>query len=570
VANAFLMAPKRLYALCVAAFVAALLALASRTMTDWGGDQGLAFESTGTPFMVKVIRVGGVAAKSGIKTGDLVDARTMPFDIVGLPRNEIDRLSVTRDGANLIFDVPRVRGTLRGWADWGAIPSDIWLACFAFLIAWRGRQWPWSYPLAAILAVGALLDALWGCVTPVPLLTVALHVVASLPISFVLLPWFFSTFGALTRTRIVWTRIAYAAAAVSAIAWYVHYALEWMALVPMRNPGIEYEVLEIFLTAPIFPTVVCGVLAVRAAAPVDAQRVGWIVAAYSGSWLFWLLAGPLGLLWKHLSPDAFALAWHLTTASGLLLPLVLSYAALSRRLFDIGFVVNRTAVFGGVSVIVIGSFVVFEWAIGKWFEGASHTTSLVLNGVLVLILGVSLRFIHSRVDAVVDGVFFRKRHENERALRRFAREAAFVTDREVLLDRTVTEIREHSEVSRASVSLQPDLPLNDPAVLALLTWHEPVELARFKTALDGDYAFPMFGNGELQGAIICGRKINEERYAPDEIETFKELASGVGIALWSLTVMGGRDGAIVEILAELRSIHGLLAGNGHVTAPLQE
>jgi hypothetical protein len=180
-----------------------------------------------------------------------------------------------------------------------------------------------------------------------------------------------------------------------------------------------------------------------------------------------------------------------------------------------------------------------------------------------------LRFIHARVDAVVDGVFFRKRHENERALRRFAREAAFVTDREVLLDRTLTEIREHSEVSRAAVVSRPDLPPNDPAVLAFLAWHEPVELSRCKTALVGEYAFPMFGHGELQGAIVCGPKINEERYAPDEIETFKELASGVGIALWSLKVMGGGDGALVGILAELRSIHELLAVNGRMTAPVQ-
>lgn len=489
----------------------------------------------------------------------------MPFEIVGLPRNEIDRLSVTRDGRNLTLDVPRVRGTLRGWADWGAIPADIWLACFAFLIAWRGQQWPWSRPLAAILAVGALFDALWGCVTPVPLLTTALHLVASLPLSFILLPWFFSTFGAPTRARIAWTRIAYATAAVSAIAFYVDYALEWMALVPISNPGIEYEILEILLTSPILPTVVCGVLAARAAAPTDAQRVGWIVTAYGGSWLFWLLAGPLGLILKQISPDAFALAWHLTTASGLLLPLVLSYAALSRRLFDIGFVINRTAVFGGVSVIVIGLFVLLEWAIAKWFEGASHATSLVLNGVLVLVLGVSLRFIHSRVDAVVDGVFFRKRHDNERALRRFAREAAFVTDRAVLLDPTVSEIREHSEVSHAALILQPDLPPNDPALLAFLAWHEPVELSGCKTALDGEYAFPMFGQGELQGALVCGRKINEERYAPDEIETFKELASGIGIALWSLNVTRGGDGALAEIRDELRSIHGLLAGNGRVS-----
>jgi hypothetical protein len=562
---------KPLYALCIAAIVAGLFSLASLTMTDWGGDQGLRFESTGTPFVVRVIRVDGAATKSGIKAGDLVDARTMPFEVDHVPRNEIDRLSVVRDGHRLVFHVPRVRGTLRGWADWVAMLSNIWLACFAFLIAWRGRQWTWSRPLAAILAISALSDALWRCVTPVTTLTTALHLVANLPFTFVLLPWFFSTFGVpLTRTRIVWTRIAYAAAAVSAFAWYADYALEWMALIPISAPGVYFEVLEILLTSPILPALVCGVLAARAAAPADAQRVGWIVAAFGGSWLFWLLAGPLGIVWQHIGWNTFAFAWRLAAAANLVLPLVLSYAALSRRLFDIGFVINRTVVFGGVSAIVIGLFVLLEWAVGRWFEGASHATSLVLNGVLVLVLGVSLRFIHARVDAVVDGVFFRKRHENERALRRFAREAAFVTDREVLLQRTLTEIREHSEVSRASIILTPDLPANDPAVLAFLAWHEPVELSRCKTELSGEYAFPMFGHGELQGATICGPKINEERYAPDEIETFKELASGVGIALWSLKVTGGSDGAFVEILDELRSIRELLAGNGRVSAPVQQ
>ena len=40
---------------------------------------------------------------------------------------------------------------------------------------------------------------------------------------------------------------------------------------------------------------------------------------------------------------------------------------------------------------------------------------------LALALGLSMRFLHHRVDSFVDSVFFRKRHDNERALRRFAR-----------------------------------------------------------------------------------------------------------------------------------------------------
>jgi len=562
--------PKRLYALCSAAIVTVVLSLASLTMTDWHGDQGLSFDRTGKPFVVKVISADGVAAKAGVKVGDLADARTMPFEIEPVPRNEVNRLTVTRNGRALTVSLPRVRGTLRGWVQWVEWFSYLWVACFAFLIAWRGGQWPWSAPLAAILAINSLLSALSECVTPIPALTTALHLLSYLPFTFILLTWFFTTFGApLTHARIVMTRIAYATVTVGAVADYAFYALAWMALVPLHTPGIEFEILEIFLTLPVIPVIVCGVLAARAAAPVDAQRVGWIVASFGVPNLFWLLAGPLGILWQRLGWNAFSFAWRIALASTLLQPIILSYAALSRRLFDIGFVINRTAVFGGVSIVVIGLFVLLEWAIGKWFEGASHTTSLVLNGGLAVILGVSLRFIHTRVDALVDGVFFRKRHENERSLRRFAREAAFVSDRDVLLDRTAAEILEHSEVSRAHVVLQPALPENDPAVLALLAWHEPAELARYTTALVGEYAFPMLGGGELQGAILCGPKINEERYAPDEIETFKELASGVGIALWSLNVTGARGDAFVEILAQLRSIHGLLSGDGRANAPMK-
>ena len=239
--------PKRLYGLCVAAIVAVLLSLASLTMTDWHGDQGLRFERTGKPFVVKVISADGVAAKAGVKVGDLVDARTMPFEIEPVPRNEVDRLTVTRNGRTLTVSLPRVRGTLRGWVQWAEFFSFLWVACFAFLIAWRGGQWPWSAPLAAILAINSLMSALSECVTPIPALTIALHLFSYLPFTFILLTWFFTTFGApLTHARIVMTWIAYATVTVSAVADYVFYVVAWMALVPLHTPGIEFEILKIF------------------------------------------------------------------------------------------------------------------------------------------------------------------------------------------------------------------------------------------------------------------------------------------------------------------------------------
>ncbi len=125
-------------------------------------------------------------------------------------------------------------------------------------------------------------------------------------------------------------------------------------------------------------------------------------------------------------------------------PVALTYAALSRRLIDVGFFLNRAAVFTIVSAIVIGGFVLAEWAASAWLASTTHTTSAVIGMVVALGLGISLRYIHRYVERFVDRVFFRKRHEDESALRRFAHEASYISDRSTLLDRAVQTVKEHT------------------------------------------------------------------------------------------------------------------------------
>lgn len=549
---------------CAVAIIVVAASYASLALTDWGGDQGLTTTVTGTRFVLKVTRVSGAMASAGVKVGDLVDARTLPFASAGFAANEVDAITVIRDGRTITLAVRRVPGWPVDPYESALFLAYFWTACFALLIARRGTGWAWSGPLAFILAFDSLGYTLARCVLPHPALTTAAFFIGSLnlPGLYVLLTAFFASFGApLTRSRVFWTKAAYVLAAIAGITWYACFVLERQYLVS-TNSALGFALFEVLLTAAIVPTAVCGVLAARAAAPVDAQRVGWTVAGFGSTWFFWILAGPLGGIWYTISYKLFDFFWELETLSRLLLPLCLSYAAVSRRLFDVGFVINRTAVFGVLSTIVIGSFVLLEWAIGKWFEGASHTTSLVLNGTLALGLGLSLRFIHSRVDTIVDRVFFRRRHENERALRRFAGEAAFITTRELLVERTEQQILDHSEISSVAVLPFDRLPENDPATLALEAWREPVDLAEYKTEIAGEYAFPMFGGGELQGAIVCGPKLNRERYAPDEIETLKEVAQGVGVAVWSLDG-GVRSDDLVKIYEELRTIRGLMSVSEH-------
>lgn len=543
----------RLLWLCAFAAFVVLASFYTRTYTTWGNADGLSMRPTHEPFVLEVTSAIGPAARAGIKSGDTIDRRTLPLQVGGGVVNTAANVSVTRDGRRIQTNIYPVLPRLT-WDEQGRVLADFWTVLFASLIAWRGKRWGGSASLAFILVLGVLGDALSRSVAPYPLLTVVSHALGLAifgPLIFALLARYFAGFG-LPRSpaRNIWTRVAYLTSVLSVLVISAHYISSATIWIPAEYQRGEFALFELLLTLPALPCAVCGILAARAAEPSDGQRVGWVVLSYGIFWAFWILAGPLSPVWGS-ATDA---VWSLEDAAHLFVPLGLSYAALRRRLFDVGFVVNRAAVFTAISSILIGSFVLLEWAIGKWFEGINHATSTALNVMLALALGVSMRFMHRRVDGLIDSVFFRKRHENERALRRFAREATLVTDRDVLLARTSAEILKHSEISSVAILFPDKLDPNDPALLALRAWHEPIELARYESAIAGEYAFPMDAHGTFLGAIVCGLKGNEEAYAPDEIDALNELAKGVGLAIWSLDEAGERGDILVELLSELRAL----------------
>ncbi len=249
--------------------------------------------------------------------------------------------------------------------------------------------------------------------------------------------------------------------------------------------------------------------------------------------------------------------------------MALTYAALSRRLIDIGFFLNRAAVFAIISTIVIGVFVLVEVVASEWLVSTGHTTSTVIGMGVALGLGLSMRYIHRHVDRFVDHVFFRRRHEDEAALRRFAHECSFITDRSVLLERAVREVKEHTDAAEATILMQDGAAAytsaksegartiaseNDPGILALRAWHKPVDLGSLKdSVLRGEFAFPMVSRGALMGVLVCGAKLNGEVYAPDESEALLALAHGVGTALDVLSAQRDQPNELVlSKLDELR------------------
>jgi len=217
-------------------------------------------------------------------------------------------------------------------------------------------------------------------------------------------------------------------------------------------------------------------------------------------------------------------------------------------LLDIAFVLNRATVFGITSLLVIAALALVDWGLQTLLGSWLLHTGLYVQLALALAIGIATRPLHDRVDAFVDDVFFRQRHETERTLRAFARDVSYIDDAKVVLDRTVETVARAAQLrcamllmtgdglATAAASGEAEAPTlvdrNDAAVVRVLATREPVDLHRVDTALGGDFAFPMFARSRLIGILVCsGKTDGPTAYAPDELDAIGNVAHASGLAL---------------------------------------
>ena len=288
-------------------------------------------------------------------------------------------------------------------------------------------------------------------------------------------------------------------------------------------------------------------IAYREAAAEDRQRVRWVAASF--------LFGLSGLAVLNVALRLFGYAETWTNCLPLTvvtIPLGTGYAILRHRVIDIGFVINRALVYGGVSAVIVVTMGILEWVLEKTVVEVNHVTSVSLEVALALALGYFLRRIHGRIDKIVDYLFFRDLHRAEAALREFARDAHYITDLSTLLERTARIAVDAGEATfagvwmadeaggfaivRGSGSLAERVDENDPVVVRLKATRDPVRMRDLGTPLGGEFALPMVVRGALTGFIVAGPKVDGEDYSPDEIATLANMAHEVGLAIEALHV----------------------------------
>jgi hypothetical protein len=540
------------------------------------GVWGCTFGAGDKPFTVRVVSTErvGPARSAGVEAGDTIDVRDYDLGtrlaIFGQPiAGQPVHLSLERRGKPVQAVVVPARFDQRHTltyrlyvASTRTYAAGLLLMCiFAGLIAWRRAERPHTRVLSLMLSTFAIgeMASPQNVVTPWPWLTAILLFAAY--IAYVAPIPLFAAFASCiaaprSRSRTMALNCTYALAGMAlliALAIAAGQAFLWVDPV-----GLFFQpAWTIPQNAAYLVALACGMMAVAAARGAERQLAGWVTASVIVLFISQIVA-TVGE--EFATSYSGYVAYEIVGNVGVILaPIGLSYAVLNRRLLDIGFALNRAAVFAVVSMILVGVFVMVEWGVAEWIRVTDHLTGVLVNVLIALALGFSIRAIHNRVDRGVDLLFFRKRYEEERCIRDFAQEAPFITSASVLIERAVAVVEECAHAVKAA-AVRADDPAVDPddeVMLALRAFHKPVEIAKYHTALEGEYAFPMSTGGRLVGAFVCGPKRHGEAYAPDEFDAIEQLARAVGAALDALQTRS--DGTLASLLGTQREILETLA-----------
>jgi hypothetical protein len=228
----------------------------------------------------------------------------------------------------------------------------------------------------------------------------------------------------------------------------------------IRNPfGIASlpnlnEQLQALMFALILVAAASLVARLRHARGVERQQIKWV--AYAGalgggaSFPTYTVLEAVDLRWLHV-------VGYVTALIGIAgVPTAVGIAMARYRLYEIDTLINRTLVYGSLSVTLIalyfGGIVVLQ-RVFVVLTGEKSTLAVVASTVLIAALFTPLR---RRIQSFIDRRFYRSKYDARKTLEAFSAKLRDETDLEALNNDLVGVVRETMQPAHISLWLRPD------------------------------------------------------------------------------------------------------------------
>jgi signal transduction histidine kinase len=252
------------------------------------------------------------------------------------------------------------------------------------------------------------------------------------------------------------------------------------------------------------------------------QQIKWIAFAASIMGLVYLIALASALVFAPESqgtastqPFWLELLQNVMLLSFAGVPVAVGFAVLRYRLYDIDFIINRTLVYGALTVSVAGLYVLVVGYLGALLRTGGNLLVSLLAAGLVAVLFAPLR---DRLQRAVDRLMYGERDDPYAVVSRLGQRLEATLAPEDVLSTIVGTVREALKLPYVAIALRG----NDAA---------PRVAASVGKLAEEPLRLPLTYQGEPVGELLLGARASGETFGPADRRLLEGLTRQAGVAI---------------------------------------
>jgi hypothetical protein len=210
----------------------------------------------------------------------------------------------------------------------------------------------------------------------------------------------------------------------------------------------------------ILASVASLVLRYRRSRGEEREQIKWIAFAASVIGLLFLIGLVISLIYGSTPPSWTRLLDTMTALSYTGVPIAVGFAVLKYRLYDIEVIINRTLVYGSLTLLLALVYfggVTATQAIFRTLSGQEQQPQLAIV-VSTLVIAALFNPLRRRIQGFIDRRFYRKKYDAAKTLEAFTARLRDETDLQALNGELTRVVRETMQPAHVSLWLRPDPP----------------------------------------------------------------------------------------------------------------
>ena len=254
----------------------------------------------------------------------------------------------------------------------------------------------------------------------------------------------------------------------------------------------------------------------RVSSTLQRQQTKWVVFGISISFGGFLILGIFSTFFPSLVPQGPLTSLITDTAYYLVLliiPLSVGIAILRSRLFDIDLLINRTLVYGTLSISVVGLYALVVVGLGALFQARGNLLiSLVATGLIALLF----QPLRTRLQRAVNRLTYGDRDDPYRSISRLGKrlEATLIPD--AILPTIVETVAQALKLPYVAIELQEEVQLR--------------LVAAYGTPVDPSLRLPLRYQQETIGQLLLASRSPGESFTSADRRLLDDLARQAGTA----------------------------------------